>query len=529
MADFSDNFIGIDDRIYGDGAADSTTQPHDALLEQLQDSSLRWLVRRQHLAAQTKSGDDRTYASLQWMAIYYTPIYLHSGISLIGCKVPAIISSAIRESEGGTSDIQARLRVLGVGLSEPVTWTGDGTQQAESVEFQISGAGEGFTLAFLEVLSEDEGLRSASANFDDATPYYLPEQGGGDDLDEGDYISGQGQQIGEFVPIGEVDYNAVTNASDTGWPTLTSLPPPAGTQDFDIRSMTYIQPRGCWWYTEVSDDEQSPSYTPKPQRTMLPNEDVLGQHTITHQRNIDGVYSRPELVAAGPQMVDEPNATWGTKHQRWPTVYANDGSDQALGDLTFYPGRDTSTIKVICWIQFAHVVLNQTVLGTIRDPALSRQQALRDATLMKWSVTANVKQLSGTGSDWSSTTATATQSVDRPEEPHWLANWVLPIPILKSAFYSYYHQDSDGEDGYMWYEGALYQGLGDISTLVPVTINVDLDATSMDMTNPARIEITASPDTSTITYQVPASEHDTDRIMARCVSMGIFEIGDSTQ
>jgi hypothetical protein len=433
--------------------------------------------------------------------------------------VPATISDRVREAEGGKTNIQTRLRVNGLGQTVE-DWAGDGTLQKYDITHTLdaSSVTGGWTIAWLEILSEEENVVEPSPNFGSFGDYYLQEAAStSDTLAPGDFVK---TDVFTRVPIAEVDYNLTDATTDTGWPMLNESDVRTPSEnDISIVAMGYIKPRSFHWSATQADDVPTSDYTVRPKRTMLANEAVLGRHTSRHLNNLEGVYSRPDVKSVGPQPVSSPNGTWSDLDQRWPTAYANGGANQSLGNLTMMLGRDTSEVTLYCWLQFCHVVTDNAIFA-------GRQlDLMRDyATLMDWDIVAKMRQASSGGS--ATFTSIATDTTTLEASPHWIAGYNSPVPILQQAFYSYYHQGDTGSDGYMWYEGSIIEERGDLQVMVPVQLSLTVDKDNADTFNsPVQINVEASPDTSTIEYELGTLQQDTDRIQCRLIMMAASEAG----
>lgn len=532
MGDFSDNFLGIDNRLLGDGATDADTLPLDTLLENMLDSSTRWLVRRRHLVPRNFAGEPRRWASLFRLGIVYSPIYIAPNMDSVTVTIPATISSTLREEAGGgaTVDIYARLRVLGLDGESATFWTGDGTLQTYSITLTFGEDTEapsaGWAFLELSIRSVADGTIDSSKAIDGWSAYYV-DPATGVSFDPGNWIATaffSGEQF-----LGEVNYRQLPGAfgtpgANTGYPVTNLDGPDIGSAiSVDIQGMSWIEPRGAFIEVAVHDDEPSEAYIPKAEESMRPNISVLGQHTMLHEQNIRGAYSRTELVAVGPQTIDPPQTTWGDKHKIWPTAYFADGATR-LGEVTYLARRDAAKVDVYLWLQFAHIV-SETL--AIANAASRLDVARRDATRATWDVTVDLIQMSN-GDDWTSATTVATETITLGDELHWLAAFKSPVMILRRLFFSYYSQGDGataGKDHYLWNEGTLYVDNGDLTVCRPLLLTLDYAKTSApDFDAPllARVTVEAS---GVPSYQVDPDDRDTERIVCRCISMAVAERG----
>jgi hypothetical protein len=379
----------------------------------------------------------------------------------------------------------------------------------------------------LEISSTDDGLVDGTTSWDGTDNGYFLLGDGTDNAEEGEYVA---TDFASWQPMAEVDHQETAYTSGSTSPSHPLMITPRTTRmlsteasDLSIRSMSYLKPRSIFWSTEVSDETTTSTYTAKPKDEMLPGSTVYGQHTTKHQSNISGTYTRNEVIAAGPQMIESPNATWGSKYARWTTVYANGGANQAFGNLSCQLNRDVGTLRIGMYVLFYHV-------GSGPESTVVRpEESLNLATKMSWEIAATLEQV-GSGDTWGSVSSIAKTAVttEKNDTPHYVSSYGSSVPLLNQVYYEYYHQDANGSDGYMWYEGALMPNYGDLAILKPIIMEIDYNKDDADtFSNPVRVTLEASPDDGDISYEMGADEQDKDRIAAKLICMGISEQGDA--
>lgn len=529
MGDFSNNFLGVDNRIYGTGLGDSTTRPHDTLLENMLDSSTRWLVRRQHLAPRNFVGEPRRWASLFRLGIVYTPIYITPAMDSITVWVAATISSKIREETGGadTVDVYARLRLLGVDGEKAIFWTGDGTRQAYSITLNLGEdtqpVGAGWSFLELSIKSQADGVIDSNEAIDDWTDYFV-QPTSPTVFEPGDWVTESIVNGIQFM--GEVDYIRIpsyggSSSFSSGYPAFSPrrFVTPITATSVNLQSMSWIEPEAAWVVCAVDDEAPSETYIPHDRAAMQPNDPVLGQATMVHENNIRGVYQRHELKAIGPELLDAPQTTWGSKAKVWPTVYASDTSGD-LGWCSWRSSRASASVDVYLWLQFAHIVADTRATWE----ASIIEDARSNGARATWEITVDILQLEN-GDDWTTATVVATQTIELTDELHWLASFRSPIPILRRLFYSYFSQGdgaTTGKDHYMWHEGCILEESGDMAVCVPqlVTLNIENHEVSIPLAARVTAEITGTPQ-----WGVDPGDQDTEQLVCRCISMGISERG----
>lgn len=506
------SFVGLDQDIAGDGTTDSSTQFLDTYLENRLDGNARYLLQRGGSASRTWQQDG-------------TKVYvgtLHEAVTLIHFAVPVrpnlseiklFMRGEVDEDSGNVStpEIDARLELRSfrklatesANLRNTTQWQGTGSQDEYTVTLDLSGENLDFGIGYLTFAVRSNKKDDFATSVYDSFGTRIDIDDSGNNVSSGNFDAGTSLEVkwikneesfSSFIGLHEKTSGSSVLVGHTNSFFITS---DAGstTDDMKVRSLCYLQPTAAhirFTYDDTTAQSTSvKGWSDKSDRSMLPQNPVLGEDTAMHGPNIDEIKKRRRLKAIGPTSKGPSEGIdWPTNEsQDWRYTDHANAAPHTLDLASMRLDADSST--VICHMTLAGLRDFGTTpnIGGEYDISSSDFDDLTDIRADRgFDVKIAVEQLSS-GDDWSTATTVASETTEVSGMPYWPmgpSKW----PLISQMYFSRYpvaQSSRETDFRYTHKEGMLFDR--DFQLIHPIRVAVDIDSIS-DKTKPVRIKTT---------------------------------------